>query len=111
MGTSNSTTNNVNSNSRNTEQKDLETDDEKMVNFVPNSDGESDVMSNEEFARRANEFRRSGAYSRRRTNVRLTLNSAQLLRNDVLSIRRQMQSIIDDNNLSNISNIANSNPE
>ena len=78
----------------NLEHKDQETDnDDQKINF---SEEESDVMSNEEFQRRVREFRRSGGYLRRRTNIRLTMNSADNLRNDVLNIRRQIQTIIND---------------
>ena len=92
-----------------TEQKDLETEDEDDMKLNANSDQENEdennVMSNEEFARRAAAFRRSGAFSRRRTNMRLTMGSADLLRNHVLNTRRQIQRIINDTASNNTSNV------
>ena len=92
-----------------TEQKDLETEDEDDMKNIPNPNSELDqdenVMSNEEFARRAEEFRRSGAFLRRRTNIRLTMGSAEHFRNQILSTRRQIQTIINGTNPNNISNV------
>ena len=120
--------NNSNSNNRDQrEQKDLEDDDIKIE--MVDSEEESDIMSDIEFARRIRAFRASGAYSRRRTNIRLTQHSSEILRNELFNLRRLSsdqqfrnisnvsnstanQSILaSDHQLRNISNISNSNPD
>ena len=80
------------------DQKDLETEDLDDIRatlagpYIPNIEAlgiiddeieqepAADVMSNQEFARQSILFRRSQQYDRRRDNIRLTLNSAELLR-------------------------------
>ena len=85
------------------EQKDLETEDLEDIQgtiagpYIPSlealgiiddeieeepaaSDLGRDVMSNREFIEQSTMFRRSQQYDRRRDNIRLTLNSAELLR-------------------------------